>query len=398
VKATVADELLRRSGGADLATLQRKIDESTKPASFALPDVRASGQVELERTRVTVKNVLGYVQGKTTDEYVVVGAHYDHLGRGGMGSFLPRSHEIHNGADDNASGTTALLMLAERFANRPKPDRSIIFAAFTGEEEGLLGSARFVEHSPVALKQIVAMINLDMVGRIRTPSQLAKGSTAPTTQDDSPILYVGGTGTAKAFDAIVKQADARSPLQIKDIGRGGIGPSDHMSFALKKIPVLFLFSGLHADYHRPTDKADKINYRGIEQVVDFTADLLRQIADMPRQAYVDAADASPMRVGMGSTHGGGARVTLGVVPDYSSFGEGGGVRISGTSPDSPAAAAGLQAGDVIVRMGERNIDTLYDLSDVLAKGKPGQKVKLKVLREGSKDPIEMEATLAEKKG
>jgi hypothetical protein len=405
VKRTVADELLRRGGASDLAALQKQIDDSVKRASFALPDVRASGRVELERTRVTVKNVIGYVPGKKQDEYIVLGAHYDHLGRGGLGSLSPRSREIHNGADDNASGTTAMLMLAARFAAGPTPDRSIIFAAFTGEEEGLLGSARFVEHSPVPLKQIVGMINLDMVGRVRTPTQMAAasthGATAPTTQDDSPILYVGGAGTAGAFDAIVKDADARSPLQVKDIGRGGIGPSDHMSFALKKIPVLFLFSGLHADYHRPTDDADKINYRGIEQVVDFTADLLRGMADMPRQQYVDAADASPMRFGLGhgdGPSGSGARVTLGVVPDYSSFGQGGGVRISGTSPGSPAAEAGLRAGDVIVKMGERDIDTLYDLSDVLAKGKPGQKVKLKVLRDGGKTPVELEATLAERKG
>jgi S1-C subfamily serine protease len=175
-----------------------------------------------------------------------------------------------------------------------------------------------------------------------------------------------------------------------------------MSFALKKIPVLFLFSGLHADYHRPTDRADKINYRGLEESVDFAADLVRGMAEMDRQQYVDAADASPMRIGGvhgdGKGAGGGSRVTLGVVPDYSSFGQGGGVRISGTSPGSPADAAGLKAGDVIVKMGDRNIDTLYDLSDALAAAKPGQKVKLKVVRQGAKEPLEMEATLAERKG
>jgi hypothetical protein len=398
--------------------LQKKIDQSVTPASFALPDVRASGLVELKRTRRTVKNVVAWLPGKNREEYVVVGAHYDHLGRGGMGSLSPNSRQIHPGADDNASGTTALLMLAERFAGGPPPDRSIIFAAFTGEEEGLLGSEHFVADPPVPLKRIVAMVNLDMVGRIRTPTQMAaaagghgatraatRASTAPATRDDSPILYVGGAGTAAAFDAIVKRADERSPLQIKDLGRGGLGPSDHMSFAQKKVPVLFLFSGMHPDYHRPTDVADKVNYRGIEQVVGFTTDLLRQIADMPRQAYVDAADASPMRVGLINPHdsgragsGGGTRVTLGVVPDYSSFGQGGGVRITGTSPGSPAAAAGLKEGDVIIKVGQRTIDTLYDLSDVLAKAKPGQKVTVRVLRDEGKTTVDLEATLAERKG
>jgi len=170
-----------------------------------------------------------------------------------------------------------------------------------------------------------------------------------------------------------------------------------MSFALKKIPVLFFFSGLHADYHRPTDTSDKINYRGLEEVVDFGADVVKQLTDMPKQQYVEAANASSLRIGMATGSENGTRVTLGVVPDYSSFGQGGGVRISGTSPGSPAAAAGLKAGDVIVRFGEMNIDTLYDLSDVLAKGKPGQKVKLKLLRDGGKTPVEVEATLAERK-
>jgi S1-C subfamily serine protease len=182
------------------------------------------------------------------------------------------------------------------------------------------------------------------------------------------------------------------------MGRGGIGPSDHMSFALKKIPVLFLFSGMHADYHRPTDKPDKINYGGLDLVVDFTGELVDGMARMEKQQYVDAADASPMRVGLGQgSGGGGSRVTLGVVPDYSSFGEGGGVRISGTRPDTPAAAAGLKAGDIIVRLGDRNIDTLQDLSDALAKAKPGQTVKLRILRDGGKTPLELEATLAARK-
>jgi Zn-dependent M28 family amino/carboxypeptidase len=384
-----------------------------KPASFALADVTVSGNVDIEQKKITVKNVVGYLPGRKAGEYVVVGAHYDHLGRGGIASLRRRGSggsttsranaEIHNGADDNASGTTALMALAAELARNGKPQRSIIFVAFTGEEEGLLGSRYFTNNSPVPLGTITAMLNLDMVGRIRTQAEHAatsttkQSTTAEAATQDSPagVLYVGGMGTAEDFDDIVKRADARSPLVVKDIGRGGIGPSDHMSFAMKKIPVLFLFSGLHGDYHRPSDDAEKINYDGLAEVIEFARDIVTQLAGSPKQAYVQASDASPMRVGGTGERN---RVTLGVMPDYStSIDQGGGVRISGAMPDSPAAAAGLQANDVIVKVDDRKIDTLYDLSDVLANGKAGQKVKVQVLRGDSKSPVELEATLAERK-
>jgi aminopeptidase YwaD len=260
-------------------------------------------------------------------------------------------------------------------------------------------------------------VNLDMVGRIRTtPAATSFGSEKPTTASMAPattraahgeiamttpattqssgegILYVGGTGTAQEFDHILDAADRRSPLVLKNIGKGGLGPSDHMSFALKKIPVLFFFSGLHPDYHRPTDDADKINYAGLELVVDLVHDVVAQIAAEPKPAYVSAFDSQSMRIGSPR----GTRVTLGVVPDYSGYDEGGGVKISGTTPGSPAANAGLKAGDVIVKWDEKKLDTLSDLSDMLANGKPGQKVKLTLMRDGK--PVEVEATLAERKG
>jgi len=402
VRQTVAQEILKRGGGPDLKELQQKIDQSGKPASFELAGVKVSGQVELKQTKAKVKNVVAYLPGEIADEYVVIGAHYDHLGRGGPGSLAPRSHEIHHGADDNASGTTAMLDIASKLIHEPKPRRSIIFAAFTAEEEGCIGSTRFVGHPPVPLDKITAMINLDMVGRVRStpastnivapPTTLA-ATSSPTSQSASGILYVGGSGTAATFDAIIKKADDDSPLVLKDIGKGGLGPSDHMSFALKHVPVLFFFSGLHADYHRPTDTAEKINYAGMEEVANLVEDVAEQIAQSPRQQYIVAADAHSMHIGTPST---GTVVTLGVVPDYSvALDATGGVKISGTSPETPAAKAGLKAGDTIVQWDSSKIDTLYDLSDMLAKGKVGQKVKLKVIRDGK--PIEVEATLAARK-
>jgi hypothetical protein len=379
IKPAVADELLKRGGGPELKTLADKIDEGNAPASFALSGVKVKGKVAIDHQVATVRNVVGILPGvgPRANEYVVIGAHYDHLGYGGMASLSPTTRAIHNGADDNASGTTAMLAIAEKLVDGPPLPRSVIFVAFTGEEEGIVGSERFVDHPLVPLSDIVAMLNLDMVGRLK-----------------GEVLYVGGEGTAEGFEGILKAADEKSKLTLKDIGKGGLGPSDHMAFGMKKIPVMFFFTGLHADYHRPTDDVEKINFAGLDEVVDLASDVARRVAAMPRQQYVAKFDSQSMKMGTPS----GSRVTLGVVPDYSEMGNGGGgggVKISGTSPDSPAAKAGLKEGDVIVQFGETKLDNLYDLSDVLAKGKPGDKVHLRIKR-GDKI-VETDATLVERK-
>ena len=198
------------------------------------------------------------------------------------------------------------------------------------------------------------------------------------------VVYVGGAGTAADFDPMLKKAVEGLPLEIKSFGRGGIGPSDHMSFALHKVPVLFLFSGLHADYHRPSDKASKINFDGMDEVVKLGEKLVVELTEMPQQDYVEVVDSGNA---MNHMSGGGTRVTLGVVPDYSEGTEQSsvkGVRITGTVPGSPAAAAGLKAGDIITQFGSDKVDSLYDLSDLLAKGKAGDKVQLGVMRDGKK--------------
>ena len=384
VTGDVATTLLEQSGTPQFAELQKMIDDGGKPASRDLTGTRVRGDVRVEKVMAPSKNVIAVLpgHGPRKDEYVVVGAHYDHVGRGGVGGarLAGTNGQIHNGADDNASGTTVLLQLAERFARaKQKLDRSIVFVAFTAEEWGLLGSHEFVSSPPVPLNKIAAMVNLDMVGRVRDET-----------------IYVGGAGTAAAFDAIVKAADDRSPLKMKGMGRGGIGPSDHSSFAMKKIPVLFLFSGMHGDYHRPTDDPEKVNYAGIDQVTDFTSDLVTRIVAMPPQQYVNAID--PKSPAATNPHTGAAMggigVTLGVVPDYSSDGSDGGLRLSGVSPGSPAEAAGLKEGDVLVRFDDKKIADIYDLTEALQKGKPGQRVKLIVKRGGTE--TELHATLAEK--
>jgi Zn-dependent M28 family amino/carboxypeptidase len=346
-----------------------------------------------------VRNVAAYIPGSgpTSGEFVVIGAHYDHLGTGAQGGSLaniarmlqtrpletnPSTQPlstIHFGADDNASGTSAMLELARIMSKRPAPARSLVFCAFTAEESGLMGSAYFVKNSPIDLKKTAVMLNLDMVGRIRNNR-----------------LLIGGHGTAEPLDAIMKKIDDRSPLQFVDNGKGGLGPSDHMSFAAKKVPVIFFFSGNHPDYHRPTDTADKIDFDGIEQVVAASVPLVDELAKMPMSKYIDAADKFSMRPTAGPAREGVRRASLGVIPKYDGEGDGKGVAISGASEGTAAANAGLKEGDVITKLGTYSIGTLEELSAALAAYKPGDKVKLTYVRDGKAQTVDV--TLGERRG
>jgi hypothetical protein len=277
-----------------------------------------------------------------------------------------------------------MMELADRFTHLGPQPRSIIFIAFTAEEEGLIGSQYFVSHPPVLLKDIVAMLNLDMVGRMQKEK-----------------LLIGGEGTADDFPKLVEQADKGLPLVLGEFGKGGIGPSDHTSFALKKIPVLFFFTGLHLDYHRPTDTADKINYKGMEEVVDLGQRVVHAMTTMPREKYVGKYDASGLLAMAGpssqpSQNPSGSRASMGAIPDYSQGEDAkGGMRIGGITPGSPAEKAGLQQGDLITEFNGTKIDNMMDYTVALGQAKPGQAVAVKILREGK--PLEVKATLAVRK-
>ncbi|HEY0008566.1 MAG TPA: M20/M25/M40 family metallo-hydrolase [Tepidisphaeraceae bacterium] len=374
---SIAPQVAEQLIGQPLTPLQKKIDDKGAPASFLAPTV-VRGEVAFSKVVETTSNVVAFLRGNgpQLDEFIVLGAHYDHVGRGHFGSTRPGSNQIHNGADDNASGTAALLALAERLSKQ-KLNRSILFVAFSAEEWGLIGSNEFVKNPLVPFDRMVAMINLDMVGRVRTDS-----------------LSISGAGTRSDFDAIVNCADTASPLKIKGIGRGGLGPSDHQSFALKQVPVLFLFSGLHEQYHAPDDDSHRINFTGLAAVVDFASDLVHQIDAAPKQPYVAKYDREAVGITspMASS---GSRASLGVIPDYSSGTSSDGVLISGTVPDSPAAKAGLMEGDQLTGWDEQEIKNLYDLTDQLTASRPGQIVTLRYTRGGQSRTVRV--TLSERK-
>jgi hypothetical protein len=366
VRRAVVDALLQ-SAGTSLAEVEQDIDRGLKPHSFALPGWTADLEVNVHRGTVPVKNVVGVLEGRgpLAQETVVIGAHYDHLGYGGPGSLARgKKPAIHHGADDNGSGTTALLELARRFgALKDREGRRLVFIAFSGEELGLYGSVFYCKKPLFPLEETAAMVNLDMVGRLR-----AEGKGDPGEK-----LIVYGTGTAKTFNPLIDTINGKYGFRLHKIA-SGFGPSDQDSFYRKKIPVFFFFTGDHADYHRPSDTADKINVAGMRKVVDFVEELVRQLAQMPeRPQYVKVAEPRANRPE-------GRIPRLGIRPEYGDSEEG--VLLSGVSDGGPAARAGLKEGDRIMAIGGKPVKDLQAYMALIAKHKVGQPVELGVLRAG----------------
>jgi membrane-associated protease RseP (regulator of RpoE activity) len=317
---------------------------------------------------------VAYLPGKT-DEYVIIGAHYDHLGRGDSNSLAPSQiGQIHPGADDNASGTAGVLELARMFAPlKGKLDRGILFLSFSGEELGLLGSQEWVKHPTLPLAKCAAMMNMDMIGRIR----------------DSKI-YIGGVGTGSTFTAILEQAQKSSDFKI-EYSPGGYSASDHTSFVARKIPVLFFFSGLHADYHKPSDTWDKINAPSAAKLLDLVADVALHLATATQPpVFVTVVQDKPVS---GVSGPGGYGPYFGSIPDFGEVKDG--VRFSDVRPGSPAAKAGLKAGDILVQFGDKPIHNLYDFTDALRRSKVGQVVEVRVLRDGQ--PMTVSVKLEQRK-
>ncbi len=373
VKNDVADTWFR-SAGKSLADVQAQINHSTKPQSFAFPDLlHMSVHVDIETTRATVNNVLAYLPGRS-DEYVIIGAHYDHLGRGNYDSLAPSQiGQIHPGADDNASGTAGVLELARLFAPlKGQLPRGILFASFAGEELGLLGSAHWVQQPTLPLDKAVAMLNMDMIGRIK---------------DDK--VFIGGVGTGSTLKPALEQAQQNSNFKI-EYSPGGYSASDHTSFVTKHIPVLFFFSGLHSDYHKPSDTWDKINSQSAAQLVDVvgrTALQLDSASDRP--AFIAVVEDKPLAGGSGGGYG----PYFGSIPDFGQVENG--VKFSDVKPASPAEKAGLKAGDILVQFGDKPIKNLYDFTDALRRSKVGDVVDVTVMRDGK--PVKASVKLEQRK-
>ena len=301
---------------------------------------------------VTGINVLGLIDngGART---VIIGAHYDHLGMGGEGSLHRGEPDIHNGADDNASGVAVLLQLANRIRNWPEAKDNYLILSFSGEEMGLLGSNYFAKNPTLDLKDVPYMLNLDMVGRLRQDSTLS----------------VSGTGTSPIWPQMLNSLNPGFKLVLSE---SGVGPSDHTSFYLQDIPVLHFFTGQHEDYHRPTDDAGRLNYQGMEQITGYLFELVKGMESQNEVAFRKTKNESEEVPRF--------KVALGVVPDY--LYDGKGMRIDGVSEGKPAQAAGLQKGDIVVKMGDSTVIDMMSYMRALSAFEPGQSAEVVVEREG----------------
>lgn len=299
------------------------------------------------------KNVVGFLNRKSK-KTIVVGAHYDHLGHGVVGSLSPNDHGIHNGADDNASGVSSMLWIAEQLASNKNFKTNVLFIAFSGEEYGLFGSKAFTENPTIPLNEIKAMFNMDMVGRL----------------NDEKVLAISGTGTSMEWTQLL---DKLKPASFKfNYSNGGIGPSDHTSFYLKDIPVLHFFTGQHTDYHKPSDDSPLVNYSGILEVSKIIYSVILNLDKTPI-TFQKTKDENKQQAAS-------FKVTMGVMPDYVFSGEG--MRVDAVLDNRPAAVAGMKKGDVVIQIGEYPVKDVYEYMKALGKFEKSQETEVKVLRNG----------------
>ncbi len=378
IKRDVCDKLILAPLGITVKTLQDSINAGKKPASRELTGVTVRIATEVIRIKENTANVIGVLKatGSQNDEAVVIGAHMDHLGFGGPGSGAldPDVKDIHNGADDNASGTAALMEIAEQLSqSKQHLQRSVVFIAFSGEELGTLGSGHYVDSPFVPLPKTIAMLNMDMVGRMTNNS-----------------LTIQGMGTSPQWEPLVRQQNASLQKDSFDLklGQDGFGPSDHAQFYGKDIPVLFFFTGVHSDYHKVSDDWESINYKGQTKITEFISSILLDIANKDVRPQFTKAGSTPS---MGGDRR-GFNVTLGIVPDYGDTGTG--LKVGSVRADGPAEKAGVKPGDVIVELAGKPILNIYDYMGILGELKSGQQVGIKVQRSGA--VLEMQAVMTKR--
>lgn len=365
MKRSFVDKIFE-SENLKLSDIQKHIDTTNVGAPFHFNSAVIDLETEAIPVESTGLNVAGIVYGsdeKLKDEYIVIGAHFDHLGMGVTGSlYRGKDTLVHNGADDNASGTAGVMEIAE-YISSLKLKRSVIFACFSGEELGLFGSAAFVEKLPVDYSKVVTMINMDMIGRM---------------QDDKSMV-INGTGTSSIWKDLLNNLNKNFEFKLSFVD-DGFGPSDHSSFYAKQIPVLFFMTGTHSDYHKPSDDYDKINSQGEESLLKYVAAITEELAN--RETKPDYINVPRKEVKSTAP-----RVYVGTIPNYSD--DPNGFKINGVSEGSPAQKGGLQAGDIITKFGGKKIMNIYDYSAALGEFTPGQEVEIEFLRNGEKKTIKI---------
>lgn len=361
--------LLLESSGNTIVDLEKEIISQKQSISFTTGN-KITGTTELIKNEVTTQNVVAIIEGSDPllkDEFIVIGAHYDHLGFGGQGSGsrTPDTLAIHNGADDNASGTAGIIELAEKLSgNKDQLKRSIVMMAFGAEEMGLLGSQFFTSNALVDLKDVKAMFNFDMIGRLDTT--------------DFGVM-LAGTGTAVEFDSLLAIYEKDSQLAFNHSPEG-YGASDHASFYASNVPVLFFTTGAHPDYHTPDDDADKINYKGQKEILDYAYPVIMDIANRDNNLTYQEAGPKERTGGAGRR---GLKVKLGIMPDFTAT-ENDGLGVGGVTAGGPASKAGMLKGDKIVAINGMAITNIYDYMNRLKKLKPGETISVDIMRNGNK--------------
>ncbi len=360
VTRAVADFILEGTGET-IESLETKMLGQNKPVQLSsTSSVKANVNIQLKEAES--QNVVAMLPGtdeNLKDQYIVVGAHFDHLGMGGQGSGSRAldTIAIHNGADDNASGVGAIIELAEKFSLEHNNKRSIIFVSFGAEEMGLIGSKAFTAHPPVEIDKIKAMFNFDMVGRLDTTTN---------------TVSIGGTGTSKEAEDLLNKFNNGFKLGFSE---EGVGPSDHASFYLQNIPVFFFSTGAHPDYHTPNDDAQFINYEGEKKVAEYAYALIHEIANRDSVLTFQEAGAKYQR-----SRGGRFKVTLGIMPDYAGL-EDRGMRIDAVSKGKPADKGGMKKGDIITAIEGKKVGNIYDYMNRLQTLEAGQRISVDVIRD-----------------
>ncbi len=368
VKREVADQILSIEKSS-IDQLETCIDSLMQPKSFDV-NLKLSATTEIIQQKVKTQNVIGMIEGSDPilkNEYVVIGAHYDHLGMGGQGSGsrTPDVHAPHNGADDNASGVAGIIEIAEKLASMKKElKRSIVFIAFDAEEMGLLGSTYFTKHSLVDVKAIKSMFNFDMIGRL---------------DKESNKMLINGTGTSAEAEAILNKHKEGFDLELA-FSPEGYGPSDHAAFYSENIPVFFFTTGAHGDYHTPADDTELVNFKGEKVIADFAFEVITDVANRTEQLSFQIAGPKKQ-----ARYGRTLKVTLGIMPDFTSTEENG-LGVGAVTPDRPADKAGMLKNDRIVAIDGKAVKNIYDYMNRLKKLKSGQVISVDVVR-GEKEIV-----------